>query len=151
MRLLETQASDSCDNIRPVLRKPGHSRRPVYDAFEGVPGEILQRVRLKSLRRILDKVMQALVPRSALERFCDCGAGPPMPGQIDNAWHSSLVEPRRGIEFETDDIIGRMARRVNHGVLRFARADRMSLLPNPNEHLFNRSRERVRSSLRAIG
>src|SRR5262249_2093670 len=79
-------------------------------------GQILKGLWLQSLRRILNEVMQAFVSWSALERVCDRRAGPPTPGQIDNAWSISLTEPRCGIELETDDIIGRMAGRVNHRV-----------------------------------
>jgi hypothetical protein len=40
---------------------PGHSLRPVDDTLEGTPDQILQGFCLKSLRRIFDEVVQALV------------------------------------------------------------------------------------------
>jgi hypothetical protein len=100
---------DPCRHIRPVFLEPGDGLRPVDDTLEGVPAQILKGFCLKSLRCILDEVVQAFVPPSALERFCDGRAGPFMPSQIDNTWSIGLTEPRRGVELETNDIIGRMA------------------------------------------
>src|SRR6516162_6832906 len=118
---MPSPAPDSCRNVRSVFLEPGHGLRSVDDTLEGVPGRILQGFWLKSLRCILDEVMQAFVSPPALERFCNCGAGPFMLSHIDNAWRTSFTEPRRGIELETDDIIGSMAGGVNHGLPPFRR------------------------------
>src|ERR1700752_4741408 len=102
-----------------MFLEPGHSVRSVDNTLEGFPAQILQGFGLKSLRRILNEVMQAFVSLSALERFCDRRAGPLMLGQIYNAWSIGLTEPRRGIELETDDIVSRMAGSLVYGVPRF--------------------------------
>jgi hypothetical protein len=93
---------------------------------------------LKSLYRILNEFVQAFVSSSALKGFRNRRAGPPSPGQIDNARSVSLAEPGRGIELETEDIIGRMASSVDHWVSPLAGADRAEtsfqsniLVPNP--------------------
>jgi hypothetical protein len=58
--------------------------------------------------------VQVFVSSSPLQEFRDRGARPPLLGQIDNAWSVSLAEPERGIKFETESIIGRMAGRADH-------------------------------------
>ena len=93
---------DSCHNVGPVFRKPGHGLRPVDDTLVGVPGGIFQGFWLKSLRRILNEIMQALVSSSALEGFCDGRTGPPTLGQIYDPRSVSLAEPRCGIELKTE-------------------------------------------------
>ena len=111
---------DSCHNVRPVFRKPGHGLRPVDDTLVGVPGGIFQGFWLKSLRRILNEIMQAFVSTSALEGFCDGRTGPPTLGQFYDPRSVSLAEPRCGIELKTEDTIGGMASSVDHWILPFA-------------------------------
>src|SRR6516164_90183 len=107
---------DSCHNVGPVFRKPGHGLRPVDDTLVGVPGGIFQGFWLKSLRRILNEIMQALVSSSALEGFCDGHTGPPTLGQFYDPRSVSLPEPRCGIELKTEDTIGGMASSVDHWI-----------------------------------
>src|SRR5215831_681847 len=76
--------------------------------------------------------MQARVSWSALEGLRDRGAGPALLGQIDNARSVSLAEPWRGIELETQDIVGGMASRVDHWVP-FCRACPSALHQVPQE------------------
>src|SRR5258705_10181557 len=84
-RLTAVLARDPCHYVRPVCLEPGHSLRPVDDTLEGVPGQILHGFWLKSLRGILNEVVQTFVSWSTLEGFRNRSARPPSLGQIDNA------------------------------------------------------------------
>jgi len=129
--LISALARDSCRNVMPVFLEPGQSLRPVDDTLERFPGWVLEGFRLKSLCRIRNEFVQALVSSSALEGLRNRRTGPPSLGQIDNARSVGLAEPGCGVEFETEDIIGGMTGSVDHCIPRTG-ADGAETSSEPN-------------------